>query len=104
MGHQRLWQRSSKSAQDLDQNLEKMGRQFTRFFFEIHCLCGARPGEMSSDEYGLRWKDITIKFVSVAPGKPRMIYLPGIRGGKLDREPWFVRRSDVIFLPENVSD
>ena len=71
-----------KAPKNLDQNLEKTRRELTRFFFQIHCLCGARPGEMSSDEFGLRWKDITSKFVSVAPGKSRMISVIGIRGGK----------------------
>ena len=93
-----------KAPKNLDQNLEKKRRALTRFFLQIHYLCGARPGEMSSDEFGLRWKDITTKFVSVAPGKSRMISVIGMRGGKRDRDPWFVRRSDVIFLPEIVSD
>ncbi len=54
----------------------------TRFFWQINCQSGARPGELSSDEFALRWKDITTKFVSVAPGKSRMISVIGIRGGK----------------------
>jgi len=37
---------------------------------------------LSSEEFGLRWKDITSKFVYVSPGRQRMVSIIGIRGGK----------------------
>ena len=73
---------ASKAPTALVQDLEKSRRELTRFFWQINCLCGARPGELSSEEFGLCWNDITSKFVYVSPGRQRMVSIIRIRGGK----------------------